>query len=203
MLADKFKLRSGQTYDFFKAQKGVDKVRGLFDEQDLLEARIRLSRSESEGIVDLKMKIESGPFVIFAFEGDEISSDTRKRVRKLWSQGVSDSQRKRESIQEILRGLFQEGYLAAEVDCRISFVEDTKRVTFQIKNGPEFQEITLDFKGLEAFESEGLRAQLKEADLVFELFLDSHLCGNNTVNVRKHIVIPAKAGICFSGSAKI
>ena len=172
MLADKFKLRSGQTYDFFKAQKGLDKVRGLFDEQDLLESRIRLNRSESEGIVDLKMKIESGPFVFLAFEGDEISSDTRKRVRGLWSQGVSDSQRRRESIQEILRWLFQKGFLAAEVDCRISFVEDTKRVTFQIKQGPEFQEITFDFKGLEAFESEWLRAQLKEADLIFEFFLD-------------------------------
>jgi outer membrane protein assembly complex protein YaeT len=171
-LNDKFKLRSGQRYDFFKAQKGLDKVRGLFDDQDLLEARVRLRRSESEGAVDLRVKIESGPVVTLQFKGDEVSSSTQDRVRQLWSQGVSDTQRRRESVREIRRSLFEKGFLTGQVDCRISIADGGKQVTFEVTKGSEISQTKLFFEGSEAFESGWLETQLKEADLLLALFLD-------------------------------
>jgi outer membrane protein assembly complex protein YaeT len=119
------------------------------------------------------MKIESGPTIILEFEGDKVSADTQKPVRKLWSRGVSDTQRQREALGEIRRGLAEQGYLTAETTCRVSLSRNTKRVTFHVEKGPPFRQIALAFEGVEAFDQQWLRRRLDEADLLSTLYLDA------------------------------
>ncbi len=172
LLRDKFKVKTGQTYDFFKAQKGVERVQGLFRAEDLLEARIRLRRAESDGNVDLTLKVDSGPAVRLTFEGAPVPSDTKKRVRELWSRGVSDNQRKRESIGEIQRNLVEDGYVSAKATCDISLEGQVKHVAFRVVQGPRFRRTIVTFQGVTAFEEGELERQLRKADLVTALYLE-------------------------------
>lgn len=171
-LRDRFRLQPGDLYDFFRLQKGMERLEKLYRDQDRLESRIRLRRQGTGRQVNLQVEVEAGPQVQFAFEGGSVSWALRKRIREIWSSGVFDFQRGEEALAAIRQSLVRRGYLQPRLDVEVSTPsEEEKRVLFRIEPGTRFRHVELSFQGVSAFSPEFLREQLEEAGLMEDLYL--------------------------------
>lgn len=170
-LRDKFDLKTGDTYEFPEVRKGIENLRKMYNEQDRLEARIRLERRRTNRTVDLNVKIDPGPVVRLSFEGP-VSDDIRKQVRQTWQEGVFDLARVSESIQLIRRSLIEDGYLEAEVTQETEITGDTKVVRFHVTPGTRYRDVQLVFPGASQIGSDELAGAIENAGIYLDVFLD-------------------------------
>lgn len=170
-LRDKFDLKTGDTYEFPEVRKGIENLRKMYNEQDRLEARIRLERQRTNRTVDLNVKIDPGPAVRLSFEGP-VSDDSRKQVRQAWQEGVFDLARVSESIQLIRRSLITDGYLEAEITQGTELTGDTKVVRFKVTPGTRYRDVQLVFPGASQIGSDELAGAIENAGIYLDVFLD-------------------------------
>ncbi|MGH9633049.1 MAG: translocation/assembly module TamB domain-containing protein [Bryobacteraceae bacterium] len=172
-LSERFKVKPGSRYDFFKVRKGLDRLNNYYAKQNLLESRIRMQREAQDSTVNLALNIEAGPQVQFVFEGLSVPGGLEKRIREIWKTGVFDAQRAEDAIQEIRSYLVKENYLQSKVEYSISTPEDNmKRVVFDIQPGIQFEEVELTFEGTEGIEAETLKGLIEEQKLEETVYTD-------------------------------
>lgn len=172
-LTDRFKLKAGDRYDFFKVQNGLDRVQNFYALQGHPEIKIRLNREAHDSQIDLKLNINPGPKVEFVFEGATVSGETRKKIEQVWREGVFDAQRVEESVRIIRATFLEEDHLQPKVDYTIQTPsDDLKRVVFQIEPGTRFRSIDLVLDGAAAIPPSRLREQIEAAKLEQAIYLD-------------------------------
>jgi outer membrane protein assembly complex protein YaeT len=172
-LANKLKLKTGDKYDFFKLQKGRDRLEGFYAKEGRLEASVRVDRQPEDHAIDLKFNITAGPKVDFIFEGWKVSGGVKDKIKKLWEEGIFDAQRAEEALRVIRDPLVDDDYLQARIDYEIqSPAEDLKRVIFTIDPGVRYQSVKLLFEGASAIEPAQLEGQFKEAKLTTKVYTD-------------------------------
>lgn len=169
-LRKKFKLETGDKYDFFRAQKSLDRLQKYYTSQERLESTVRAKREQKDGEVDLTVTIDAGPMVEFEFTGFDLPGSVRQRVRKIWSDGFVDSQRTQDCVLAIRNHLVEKGFLEAEVLPEVGFpTAGVKRVTFAIEPGVRYEGVELVFEGASALSPETLREALKKEDVQVEI----------------------------------
>jgi outer membrane protein assembly complex protein YaeT len=174
LLAKKFKVKSGDKYDFVKVRKGVERLEKFYQQQDYLESRVRLQTSEQANTVDLSVHIEAGRKVKLTYEGTALPKSVRHRVRQEWQSSVSDVQRSEDSQQAIQTYLAKKGYLQAEVSSKTG--EETqheKTVLFHIDPGIHFKNVNVVYEGLDKDETKDLIHFLEGRNLKDSVYSES------------------------------
>jgi len=172
-LSRKFRLDSGDRYDFFKVRKGTDNLEQYFQSQGHLEAQVRLDRQKQDHTMDLAFHIAPGPKVVLQYEGLSPSSDLQQRVRKAWETAVFDQQRAEEAMRAIREALVRDGHLLP----RVSYVIEEppaggkKRVIFRIDPGAQYHSVSLVFDGAAALKPSELKDRLGAAGRELDVYL--------------------------------
>lgn len=170
-IQDKFKVKEGKRYDFFKARKGLDRVNKMYAKANLLESRVRMRRQDEGKNVDISLDITAGPVVDFVYEGISVPGKVQKRIREIWKGGVFQSQRAEESVEALRAWLVDENRLRPVIEYQVTEPEPgRKRVLFDIQPGPEFHDVQLAFEGSKAIEEDDLREVVAKQKLKEEVY---------------------------------
>ncbi len=172
-LNDRLDVKPGDPYDFFRLQRGIDRLVKFYDDRGHLEANVRVDRKRDGPSMALTVHIEAGPTVEFVFEGRDLPGGVRSRIRRIWQDGLFDSQRVQDAIREIRSYLVREKHYQSEVshDVRTPSA-GLKRVIFEIHAGPQYGEIPLIFDGAAGLPAERLEEAVKTERLTDEVYLD-------------------------------
>ncbi|MEJ2111825.1 MAG: POTRA domain-containing protein, partial [Acidobacteriota bacterium] len=147
-LLDRFKVKAGDTYDFFKIQKGLEKLEKYYTDRNYLEAKISLKRTEPDSRLELILQIEAGPEVEMRYLGWNPDKDTKKQVISAWAKGLFDAQRIQNSRQELWSSLAGKGYLEAQIQSKIqSNASGSKAVVFDMDIGTRYRNVDIEFNG--------------------------------------------------------
>jgi outer membrane protein assembly complex protein YaeT len=147
-LADRFRVRPGQTYDFFRIRRGLDRLEESYARQDLLESRIRMQRDIRNSSVDLSVTIRPGPRVEFIYEGWDPPGRLRDQVRDIWQRGVFDAQRLTDATEALRIALAEREYLNATMEPTITTpAPDRKRILFEIQLGQRYRQVEIVLEG--------------------------------------------------------
>jgi outer membrane protein assembly complex protein YaeT len=171
-LMNRFRVKPGQKYDFPRVQKGLDRLREFYANEDRLEADVRLHRETQEKTVDLNLDIEPGPTVAFSFEGAPISSGAKEEVKKAWTNGVFDTERIEDSVRAIRMPLLEAGFLQSEVTHKIETEDSRKLVHFQITAGARYNNIPIVISGASEISAGELNNALEKANVRLEVYAD-------------------------------
>ncbi|MCC6862636.1 MAG: translocation/assembly module TamB domain-containing protein, partial [Bryobacterales bacterium] len=172
-LADRLDLNAGDTYDFFKLQRGIDRLVRFYDRRGHPEARVRADRRIEGSAVAVTVDIDAGPQVDFIFEGRELPGSVRKQVRTLWQEGLFDTERAQDAVREIRAHLVRRNYLQARVGYEIrNPTASAKRVIFVIDAGTRFRDVTLVLDGATGLPPEQLKEALRAEGLIDEIYLE-------------------------------
>ncbi|MPY88550.1 MAG: BamA/TamA family outer membrane protein [Luteitalea sp.] len=146
---ERFKVETGDRYDYFKVRRQVERVEEMYADMERLAARVRLSRDIHDDTVDLTLAITPGPKVGLIYEGFSPPNGLQRDIRRIWRRGVFDTQRADDALEAIQAWLVDERYLNAELDYEID--EDTgqasQRVVFRVDPGARFERVQLAFEG--------------------------------------------------------
>lgn len=166
----RFKVKPGDTYDFFKVRKSLDRLEDFYHKQDLLESRVRMDRETSDKSVDLHLEIEPGLRVQFVYEGWDPPSGVKKKIREIWANGVFDAQRSDEAIRELRAALAKDGRLEAKIGQTVATpAENDKRVVFEIEPGVRYRNVGLLFHGAEGLSQRELERVVRDQKLTIEV----------------------------------
>ncbi len=189
-------LRPGDAYDFFRLQRGIDRLVRLYESRGRLEANIRVDRRREGSSVALTIHIEAGPAVDFVFEGREVPGGVRNRVRAIWRDGLFDTQRLQDAVRAIRADLVRERHYLAAISHEISTPsEGSKRVLFRIRPGPRFGDVPLVFEGARGLPPGRLAEAVRRERLSDEAYLDpARVAGFLTRYYRQEGWLDAKVG---------
>jgi outer membrane protein assembly complex protein YaeT len=166
-LAERFGIRSGDRYDFFKVRRGLDRLDNFFFERDHLEATVRLNRVDvATGVVDVRLHVEAGPTVQLNYQGAEVSRGVHASVRRSWASGVFDTQRVTAAQAIIRESMVENGYLEARSQAAVNEGEIRKEVVFSVEPGTRYEDVQVEFRGASQLTEGQLRRQLQAADLL-------------------------------------
>jgi outer membrane protein insertion porin family len=172
-LRDRFGVEAGDTFDYFAARDGVDRVQQALQEQGRLQARVRLDRDVQGGAVALTLRVEPGPPVRLGYEGAQPPRKVDQEVRRQWNRGVFDAQRVGDAIEVLRAWLIAERYLQSEITHQVGEgAGGSRQVTFTVTPGPRSETIELEFAGASAIDADTLDAIIDEQDLERDLFID-------------------------------
>jgi outer membrane protein assembly factor BamA/autotransporter translocation and assembly factor TamB len=170
---ERFGIEAGDTFDYFAARDGVDRVQSALQEQGHLQARVRLSREQQGDTVALTLRVEPGPPVRLGYQGAQPPRKVDEEVRRQWNRGVFDAQRVGDAVEVLRAWLIADRYLQAEITHQLADAADgTRQVTFAVTPGPRAERIELEFAGASAIDPATLDAIIDEQDLERDLFVD-------------------------------
>ncbi|MBM3790991.1 MAG: hypothetical protein FJW35_11680, partial [Acidobacteria bacterium] len=166
-------LKPGDSYDFFKVQRAIDRLRARYYDQEYLEARLRVGRQVHDDRIDIEIEIDPGPKVVMDFEGAAVAAGTRAAARRAWQAGAFDATRADAAARVIERALIQSRFLQPEVEYSVAERGDEeKRVAFRIRPGPQYESSLLILEGNISVPSSRLQNALSRSMSISDLFLD-------------------------------
>ncbi len=171
-LAKTFKVKAGQQYKPIKVRKGAERVRNLLAKQGYLESRVRLDRQNTDQGLDLTVRLGLGPTVQMTFQGADLPGGEKKRVRAIWSAGISDQQRPQTSKAAILGYLADKGFLRAEADCQVTGDAGKKDVRFDIKPGIKYHDVKIVVEGAEPYRARDILSLIGKGPLRQSVYRD-------------------------------
>jgi outer membrane protein assembly complex protein YaeT len=169
-LKDKLSTEPGDTYDFPKIQKGLDRLRDFYVHQKHLEADIRMERQPQKNTMDLNLTVKPGPAIEFVFEGHSISGSVKDTIAQTWTNGIYEAERLDECILVLRRALTQDGFLQAEIIPAIEQKAEQKLIRFHILPGRRYSQTTLAFPGASQVSAGQLENALDAAALKPEAY---------------------------------
>jgi len=171
-LRDRFRIRTGQKYDYPKIQKGMDRLNSFYHDQDRLEASVRMQRDTRDSTIDLNLNVDPGPVVRFAYEGMTLPSGVAAQVEKAWREGMFDVERLEDAVRAIRLPLLEAGFYESKVEYLVEIEDGKKTVRFTINPGERYAKVPIVFSGNSGIGAEELRRVLDQAGLRREVFAD-------------------------------
>lgn len=168
-----FRVKEGDSFDFFAARKGVTRVEEALRDRNLLQSRVRLRRTVEGERIDLALQVSEGPIVDIQFDGMLPPGSLRKDVRLKWHQGVFDSQRAEDGVDLLRAWLMGDHYLQSTVTYDIEDRQAAgRRVIFHVTPGTRSSQVMLVFQGASGVEPKVLDEIISEQGLERKLFTD-------------------------------
>ena len=172
-LREKFHIKAGDSYDFFKIRNGVQHVEQWLMDQGYLQAKVRLERHVESDKARLVLHVTRGPMVDIRFTGATPPSKVQNEVKTQWHRGVFDKQRGDAGVSRIREWLLGDNFLQAKVDFRLEDGADGHRlVTFNTETGPKSTKIVMAFEGASGISPDVLDAIVEQQKLERKLFTD-------------------------------
>jgi outer membrane protein assembly complex protein YaeT len=172
-LREKFGIKTGDSYDFFKIRRGVQHVEEWLMDQGYLQAKVRLERQVEGEQARLALRVTRGPKVEIHFTGAMPPSKVQDEVKTQWHRGVFDKQRGDAGISRIREWLLGEKFLQGKVEFNIDGGSDGARVvTFHTDPGPQSDKIVMAFEGAAAIHPDVLDKIVEQQGLEKKLFTD-------------------------------
>ena len=168
----RFKLETGDTYDYFAARSGLERIEQLYLESGYLQSRVRLERRMEDDTAHLALDVRSGPRIHLQFENVTPPSDVREEVRTAWHDGVFDRQRSNDSIEVLRQWLFDDNHLQANVEYELVDRAGERHVVFRIQPGPRYDRVVLAFEGASGIGSDRLNEIVEQQRVERQLFTD-------------------------------
>jgi outer membrane protein assembly complex protein YaeT len=165
-------LKEGDTYEFFKARSGIERIEKAYVEAGFLQSRVRLDRRVENDRADLTLRITRGPLVELRYEGATPPSKIQEEVRAAWHHGVFDTQRGKDSVLVLREWLMRDKHLQARVEYDVNDAADRRQVAFRVVPGPEYDSVALVFEGVSGVDPDQLDTLIKERRLELALFTD-------------------------------
>jgi outer membrane protein assembly complex protein YaeT len=164
-LRSKLSTEPGDTYDFPKIQKGLDRLRDFYIDQKYLEADIRMERQPQKNTMDLNLTVKPGPAIEFVFEGHSFPESVKDKLAQAWTNGIYEAERLDECTLVLRRALAQEGFLQAEITSSVERQDELRRIQFHILPGRKYEQTTLTFPGSSQISADQLKTAVDAAGL--------------------------------------
>jgi len=171
-LAKEFKIAPGGKFNFAKSRKGVDRLQKFYAKRDYLEARIHMDREDKDNQVDLKVQIEAGAKVAFAYDGADVPKSARKQVRTLWQAGVADRQRISEVEDQLRLHFAKHDFLQAEIKGKVSATAPNEKLAaFEVQPGVRFKRVETVFDGATKEHADAMASRIHQRKLTDDIYL--------------------------------
>jgi len=173
---DRFRIKAGDTYDFFEIRNGTRRVEESLVDQGYLQSRVRLERQVESGGTHLHVHVTAGPQVELVFKGADPPRRVERTVREQWHKGVFDTQRGDDAVDVLRTWLIDDRYLQAKVTYEIDDIASGRRqAVFEIQPGERSSRVGMAFEGASAISADRLDRVIAEQKLERTLFTDPAL----------------------------
>ena len=167
-----FKLKVGDSYEFFAARTGLERIESHYLDAGYLQSRVRLDRDVDNDTAHLTLRVTSGPFVELRFEGATPPSEVQGEVRTAWHHGVFDLQRGNDGVRALREWLMIDRHLQPTVDYTVQDIGARRQVVFRIEPGLKYEKVVIAFEGASAIDSARLEKIIGEQRLERQLFTE-------------------------------
>jgi outer membrane protein assembly complex protein YaeT len=167
-----FKVKEGDTYDYFAARRGLERIDNHRLDTGYLESQVRLVRDIQPERAALTLRATSGPVVELQFDGATPPGKIRQQVRAAWHHGVFDRQRGNDAVRVIKEWLVREKHLQPQVDYEIEDHPGRRLVVFRVEPGIRYDKVVLAFEGASGIGPNRLDKIIEEQRLESQLFTD-------------------------------
>jgi len=171
-LREKFGVKVGDSYDFFKVRNGVQHVEQWLMDQGYLQAKVRLERHVEGDQARLVLRITRGPRVEIRFAGATPPSKVQDEVRTQWHRGVFDKQRGDAGVSRIREWLLGDNFMQGKVDFHLEDGDGRRVLTFNTETGPKSGKIVMAFEGASGISPDVLDKIVEQQKLERKLFTD-------------------------------
>lgn len=165
-------LKPGDSYDFFKLQRSLDRLRAYYYQQGYLEARLRIGRRAEQARIDIEIEIDPGPRVSIDFEGASLPAAVKDGVRRAWQASAFDATRTQAAVRVIQQALIRSSYLQSRVEPAVETRGvGEKHVAFRIDPGTRYETSLLVLEGNISMPSRRLEDVLSRSLSIADLYL--------------------------------
>ncbi len=172
-IRERFKVKEGDSYNFFAVRRGVERIEERLLEQGHLQARVRMEHQVDGDRASLTLKIVRGPLVDLRFEGVTPPANVQEEVRTQWHRGVFDKQRGDDAAEALRAWLMRDDHLQPKVEYEtVNRGDDRREVVFRIDPGPRYQKVLLAFEGASGIDPDQLDRIIDQQHLERQLFTD-------------------------------
>jgi outer membrane protein insertion porin family len=169
----RFRIKAGDTYDFFEIRNGIRRVEDWLVDQGYLQSRVRLERQPDGDRTYLHLHVTSGPQVELVFNGADPPRRVERTVREQWHKGVFDAQRGDDAVEVLREWLIDDRRLQAAVSYEIDDIAGgRRRVVFAIQAGERSSRVVMVFEGASAISPARLDRLIAEQALERSPFTD-------------------------------
>jgi outer membrane protein assembly factor BamA len=168
-------LSPGDDYDFLELQEDVDAIQEAFHGLGHFEARVRTRRTESDDkrTVALEYRIDPGPTTVLEMTGFVAPAGLVEELEEAWHRNAFDQFLIEDLTHRVRSHLVSTGELASIVVGRIDRPSpDTKRLRIDVTPGIPVSGREIRFIGNSHLDSGRLAAEITEAGLEIEAWLD-------------------------------
>jgi outer membrane protein assembly complex protein YaeT len=167
------RVKAGDTFDYFRVRRGVQRIERFYRDRGYLESRVRLTREQDHDLVNLELAVSLGPLVSVTFEGAPLPDKVRAQIQEQWRRGVFDAQRV-DDTQEVIRAwLRRQQYFQPSVEVTAgAAVAGRRQVTVRVEPGARSDRVVLAFEGADQLNPDELASIVHQQDLEPQLFSD-------------------------------
>ena len=170
-------IATGEPFDGPALERRRERVMRAMRTRGYYEANVHAVRSSrvSDGVIDLTIDVEPGPFVTLRFVGDPIDQDRRVELVPVAREASVDEDLLEDSKRRIERYLHDLGHWKAAVDYRREGDGNRLDLVFEIRAGEVFRIARVDVEGAQAIPAAEIDTLLatKPGDLYVETALDA------------------------------
>jgi outer membrane protein assembly complex protein YaeT len=166
-------VEEDKPFDYFSVRNGTEDIEKDLRDAGWAQSRVRVSRTNREGAVDVTLRIVPGPQVEFTYAGMTPPRKVQDEVRQQWHRGVFDAQRTDDAAETLQEWLMHDDYLQAKVGYHVDDSDpQRRRVRFNLTPGPRSSKVMLVFQGASGISPDELDQVINEQKLERQLFTD-------------------------------
>ena len=159
------KLREGKPFSYARLSAAIAKLLKTYHKNGFINADIRptVTTAEDGKTTDVHLLFLPGLPGRLVFEGDGLSSRTRKSVRKGWTGMFPEDANLGQAQSLILKGLHKKGFFEARVETAKREAESETLYVFTVTEGPRYEIRGLAIKGNAALPAEAIAKVLPKS----------------------------------------
>jgi outer membrane protein assembly complex protein YaeT len=168
-------LDPGQSFNFHRWQRDIDRLRAAYHERNHYEVRVRgIRRPSDDGkTVALEYSIEPGPVSELLIEGHPLEPHLQNDIREAWRRTIFDRFLLDDIQTRIVRHLLEENVIGSKVEASVAIsTPERKQVRVVVVPGTTVSSREVRYEGNSRFRSDRLNEGLTEAGLTIDAWLD-------------------------------
>lgn len=155
-IAKKLGIEPGDEYDFWKIQDALEKIEEKLQGMGYLYPAAEFDENRSNSTINLQIRVSDNGLREMTFQGYQITSDQLDKYKSWWREGFSEESVLELIRDDVLRGMWFQGFHAADVKRKIEKASNKTIYIFSINTGAKYPEGKIVFKGASAYRPEEL-----------------------------------------------
>ncbi len=150
-----------RTYDYWEVNDQIMDVKLFLQERGYLFPEVSFEETRpSTGKVHLTVRVSGRGQRNMVFSGYQPSKGRIKKYEEWWREGFSEQAVLEQISDDLLKELWQEGFLRAQVEIQSEITNDSGRYVFQIDPEAQYVRIALKFRGADLYGAKNLQDEL-------------------------------------------